>query len=1098
MSIQTFGVATALDPPVTIGGASYSFAVEFNRHPTNRATAAESFVVSGVVESQTSISGNRKRLVMRRAPQTSTYTQLNGPGDSVEVAYQSEMGGNIAATHEAQRIYSHTNDRAFRGTDARDRVLPGDVCIVTVAGVTKAFLVTEATAFGQAPGVVNWAGSDPLPTPGSILHAPNAVVLSALSGCTVVFSPASGDLYDDCAVAWRNTTAATTGSVTRSIFDNPDGDPEPDLYPDDATFFTTAAEYWFDSRGNSFRFGSVGLGLVAADAIDVTCYQETATIGTELTPATTARSLVLLATGSPAGYGGTDDALAFAAVTTIDDFAVVLDVLDAETPGACSLEFRETSDADSRVAVMTWGATGTVDGLKQRTSAGGSLGSLTLVGASYTFPFQVRAVLSGTTLTFSHRQNSGASWTSEAPITVAHTGGRLSVGTTSGVRFSGIVAAVRLAPIEAAAALAVQQVQSFTGQAWSQAYTLPASTAFNFIRNGSTGEAMIEATTATARNVYVRSGTTLTLFSESSGDRIDFEQAASGSAPTPPGTAPRAGGTVNFADGGTATGDNVGNWHDVVILHDLLGEFLAGSGAQVSFARAPVFDSQNLPTLEYDVKGRALSDWTSLSPSDYTALWAEGVVYLKASFITGLSLVPGESLCIRAVGYKYSQRGGIAAPVINDAANVLEALDELWVDAGVGFTVGSAVGGIVAAGTAAYAPYPTAWTCNGGFWEPDAVAYGTKKSAMHGLSDALDAAGMPFGSFFFEEAFPPPLKIKDTAARVLYRSADDSTLPTCGSQPPKQAHDVAASGDFLFEIHPEGILGPSYAPLGMIAPGTLEPDAQYFGGHVLPSGRRYGYDAGVAADFGFTGVAFVPAGWFARLPDGAEIVEAYALVRANGLRICSWSQVFELQPDGTLHLEYERDDAFITYDGPVTGIGGSLSISTGTPAGSSGAISLALIGRRKNSQQVQLVGGGTHARNSNDWTHLGSGLAISTAESGKYKKVSVKEMLQKLIVNRNAVFADYELWPTIAAVAPSDSAGALASYLKGLMPAASATLIAGSGGTWGYESEQSGSYAVMSTALSISAIKCRFRLPSGLLVDEVIATPQSAMIAGWS
>jgi len=112
--------------------------------------------------------------------------------------------------------------------------------------------------------------------------------------------------------------------------------------------------------------------------------------------------------------------------------------------------------------------------------------------------------------------------------------------------------------------------------------------------------------------------------------------------------------------------------------------------------------------------------------------------------------------------------------------------------------------------------------------------------------------------------------------------------------------------------------------------------------------------------------------------------------------------------------------------------------------------------------------------------------------------VSVKETIQKLVANRNSLAADYELWPTVATVEPDDGAGALAGYLRGLMPDVSATLIPGSGATWGYSSTQAGSYAIAPQGIEISAIRVRFRLPSGILADEVIATPQSAMIPGWS
>lgn len=148
---------TPLNPPVSVGGTLYSRFLKVTSWPQ---TARSLDVVSGKVKA-VSRDGDYATIVCARAPQYSDYQINYGFGNTVTVIYPCEMGGNVALTHEAERLNSYGNSAmGIVGGNADSRAIQNDVVWVASGGVDLGFKIVDAVAYAVPPVSVNYVPAD--------------------------------------------------------------------------------------------------------------------------------------------------------------------------------------------------------------------------------------------------------------------------------------------------------------------------------------------------------------------------------------------------------------------------------------------------------------------------------------------------------------------------------------------------------------------------------------------------------------------------------------------------------------------------------------------------------------------------------------------------------------------------------------------------------------------------------------------------------------------------------------------------------------------------------------------------------------------------
>lgn len=1043
---QAYGSATALNPPVVVGGVSYGAAVVFNSAPGQAGT--EPVIVAGNFDAPpTTPAPGRRTVICRRAMQQFSYTKVNGPRDAMEVGYGALMGGNVAVTSEPERGYSWNGERSFRGDDSHDRARPGDVLWWRGRG----FLISDAQAFTAAPATVNWGGDEPQRTIWTVQAEPNDLRLDPPDRVEhpeawARFDTTGTGPFHDCGLYVFGGGSYT--ALERVVYAE-----DEDLFPADAAM--DPGQYWFDPVGLDFRLGTdTGPKDLAAVWFES---------GRRLVAAEFGDEVVL--EGGGTGYGAADDALSLASGVTREDFVLAFYVYFQPGVGfgQGAIEWRQGLASDAAVIACEW-AGASILRVWVREETGGELAEVEIDWtASATGTFRIiRITKTGGTFAV-HTSTDGTTF--DAVVTgVALTG---VVEKTYGL--FGVTAwdgnAVRVGPPAGGLALAelgtdagelsLLRLKTWSGVEYTQELTLPVAQEIERVDNLTSGLLMLEGDAG--RGGWSVSGGKLVLASETAGDVIRVTHEAAGSAPTPPGRPGRFPGAINFGtfaeDGETSTtvlGENRGNWRDVLTVIDLEGELAAIAGEDFEIRRNPRFDPLDPPDLHYSVRNGATEAWQALPEGAGLFRPVEGLVLLTEAFLATVS----GPLCLRARGKRYSQAGNMQARQLNDLALAIEALDGLWVSIPTG-AAGAGVGGGLPYGGINVGPSGTAcWDCATTY--SDAFDWGTTRSAVALFADN----GLP-GWYSDSNYYAAMGSISG------YTTAANTAVVSCGSGCIEYSmNDRWTSNDHVVGVNPAG---------GFLG----NPTAYNYFGAEPPNWQLGAWSVAPVFYVGSTALPIPDV--VTRLPEGAVCVEAWAQVKVTGLQRWDW----ELEVDGDVtnyHWRVTVNDVAVQ-DYVVARATEAIVIDDSDEedpvARTTGGIGFTLIGRRRRSSNVEAKDtGDLIAIAADDWRAFPGGTVVGgTAADGKWSLINVTNVIQGLINARASEYTEFFLWPGAAGVSPLSTDTGLTAYAKTVFPTRSATLRGTAPNTWA-DYSASGSWTTFTT-LQIGGILAKFRLPEG-------------------
>lgn len=1063
MAEQFCGRYTVLDPPLNVGGTAYGAAVAFGTNPGKPASAH--IVVSGVFAANPSGSTS-KTVACRRDFQSDSYFVPRDQGGPYEQIFPVLMGGNVCQTHEAQRLYSWANGRAIRGGDALDRAQPGDVLWWQGRG----FLITGCEAFAQAPDEVSWQGDESLPVVVWIdvdfqdlrLAMPDR---SGVNTDAVLHVP-DGDtgFFADSGFYVASTKLA------RKVFDNPSTSEPDEAYYPPAAGFASGEHYWLDLIGGAIRLASAVESI--GDELTAVYWHRNLIETAEASPA------ILVVEGTGAGYGtngGVEDLVTAVGVRTQGDIfkgPFIYSKPDGHY-GAGSVEWRAAASAGAIVVAVTWDEDGVVTGILARYEQDGEIEPVSftpnasLVGDQF---FNLIMLRDGEDFTILILPEGGSA-IGVATVVVPGLGeeraGIFSVCAwgSAAVRFASMGVAgetIRLVPFSTGV-LSRLVVSTFSGIEYSKGYGVPTATALGSVENMSAhGAPVAMGESATARRDRYTLGTgTIILTSETAGDRIRLTFEAPEGEPEKPGRAPRLGGTVNGAvQDSENVNENRANWLDTITVHDPHGELLATAGEAFEIRRDPVFDSRNPPSLSWAIHGDPGQDWQAMDSGDFLARWTEGLVLIKKAFLDALP--PGALPCLRAAGHRFSQAGNMPARAFNDVAKAVAALDELWVSVGI-----AGGGGLTeASGLVGYPEFgPTATVCLDCFTTRGVgFAWGTRKELLAATA-ALDYPGWLTADIYED----PVGNIKPFTAEL-----NGIWTECCPGGAGYNHNTEIAAGCYLCEVNPNGNVGFIGGYYGEDLWGCIWP------------GWGSGHPELSQAVFKFRSVPVAAWDVLSRIPDGAEILEAFAPVTVHELRHHEWSFEFEHHPgtstrglmviNGIAAVDFEKDGsgAVIRDDG----VGYDLE----TQYVSEGAMSYQLVGRERDSKIAHSLADGRELTVAvHRYSFLGGGLSIGgDIADEKTKLVDVTNLVRALVLHRDSKYADFFLWPSRAGVDPGESPGSLAGYAESLLPSLNGSQFYDEDGNSHIDISGSGSLTGCN-GIAIGQAMVRFRMPSGIL-----------------
>lgn len=1098
MTTQAFARVTSLDPAITVAGVAHSIGLQFVPM-SNRSPLTDS-KVTGSTSSATDLGSGVWKIVCARGYQQSSYTRVVGAGDSSEIEFQCLMGGNVAATHERQRVISFNNDMSYRGADKGQRAEPGDVfCIDLGGGIEKRYLITAATAYSEAPASVAWQGTDPTALVWYVDHLPNNVFLARESAAeTVVFDPSLAAPFDGCEITWENTITPDSGSVAERIFDS-----TPDYYPVDASFHATDPEYHFDSLAGAFHFGTGGMVTVGADTVHVTHWRHNATHAFTITPASSSQSFVLSPSTSGAGYSGTSDAILLLHEAVYGDFTGPSVVVEY---GAGSIEFRAATQSDAIVLGLTWSAGGVLGNVYKRTTEGASISSTASSGTTRTFPFYVRAIRSGSTITLQTSAD-GSTWASESTtLTYVPEPGWIGIGATAtaGLRFHGLTSA-QILDVLSPGSLWWLRTDDFASLKWFQDYTPPvafATQAITEILDDTTNETMSAFSSTWQRDIYAVSGSgshPLILYSESSGDRVRITQHAPASVPAGAGRPPRTSNQTNFAtmsgvDGvaTTTVSENQGQYSDVLMLKVEGGESVP-SGGNFTIRSCPFASPNSAPSLYWDVENSSGHDWELLDPANYLARWTEGRILIKKSWVDGLGLSATQRLCFRVSGSLFQQRGSNAENY-NYLARALDAMDGAYIP----LSLSGAASAV--SGTAEGHDIVTAtFECDGANAYTATLMIGAKREHFFDISDLMDAQS---GSWPFWHA--------GDDGSIMWRSyVGEDPTPFLSA-----TYDVN---------HSCGSSSWNSKDVGTTAREVRVFPFQADGGADNHVGAAVGADAYATlihggSGFSFQGITFNPASteFVRNCPSGTVCVHAYMRVKFAGLQHNSWAlQQYQIGPvggatssqwssyqwNGVQVARYETAGATVIEDTDDSG--------TVPQYLTTGSIGFHLMGKRANTERIYCPltassapgGYGLYKDEpAGTWQSFGSGLVVGgTGVADEYVLIDITNAINAMLAARDTVYSEFQLWPSVAGVNPGSTAGDMAGLAASLVPDQSVSMtITHPGGSRTAEINYSASGSdIRWDSIEIDSAMACFRFPSSVTDNWTMPVAQPPVIGPY-
>jgi hypothetical protein len=1075
---EFYGVYSALIPPRVIDSVEYSGALLFNANPHKR--ESDPIVASGqLADDPVEFGTGRKKLVMGRAVQFDSVTEViegSGTQSTQERRIPILMGGNIAETHEAQRLYSWESGLARRGRLSASRVMPGDVAEWN----GRRYTVVATEPFSEAPDEVAWQGDEFLPTVRRVRLAINEVAFEFpdTSGENADASLFLGDgdadgYFADSGLVIINEGTVTTG--TRVVFDAAGTDEENAFYyPPDASFPANSASYWVNPSSGEVRlatsceqFGSV----VAANY----WWRDLERVFVE-----TETAIVLESDGG-SGYVSAGDSLALWGRVTTADFTfspVILARGDGDWEPGC-IEWRLTDYDAGVVVALEWGADGSVTSVVKRATLDGSIEavSFTASGAKPGALFVVEVAKSGSVLSFA-TVTTGGTRVEVASIDLGalaqtNTPGVFSVGSYGGnaVRFFGLggnVEQVKTIYGEDVSAVVSMLVQSqWSGVEYRAEVTVPTSPAISEVVNEGAAEdplAMTVSNTA-GRGHYRRSGGVLTFYSESSGDLIRVTNEADTGTPDKPGEAPRTlGESVNAATvDSEVVAENRWHYRDRVDIHDPIGDFAATEGDEIVFYRTPVFDSEKRPTIAHDEFDGA-GDWSTVTSGNYLAAWPEGLVLLKKSYVDGLD--DAEAHCWRVSGEMYAQDNEFSERMWNDHWAALNAYDDLFVrtnlDGGVPYAVAGAGSG------SGVGPSSVILNDDGEVEEFGGLSRGLSKGFWAALNQKLIDAGASLPNWRF---------LPGDFGRAYYSqpTGDVSGFTNAALTDPEKLEMTSVLESAFY---PGGFGGPNY--FGQNGPTiTLDRPAPGWNFRARPINVTQ---------------------LLAALPSRAIIQQAWLEAKFDGMTVDTWSSTIQqdlrrypnvVYADGLVDVVAELNGAIVTSFRRVgTSVIRDIS-NAPQPATASGSVSFAAVGRRYRSGSV-LVPEGNEGNgrwvnvDASTWQAFGGG-GVNTGgavNSGEWTRVDVTDMVEGMQAQRDSLFAEFYLWPTVGGVSPDIDASGGASYADSLVGSDSFSVSTLSD-RFRVTRTMSGQMVEMS-GFSVRNLVVQFRMPSGLVDDLTV------------
>jgi len=1063
---------TILNPPADIGGVEYSLYFEGTGKPKAWEPSSDTRTTAKIVL-VTDLGGGLKQIKCERGNQKSSFTFDPDPevvGTTIEVEYEWKGGGNVCATAEPERGISHANDRALAGPDAGDRALPGMMIWQDVAGVERGWFIDEAKPYAIAPSNVDFT---PTGDAGHVWSAAVAggIILSPTDDTAELVFDTADTLMGDVGGAYQ----AGAGSLVlaeRKIFDA-DG---PVFYPDDADWGSMGASprFHFDTDFWRVRLASEDIASGPYDKFWLTYYERFTTEGKTLSiGANFGVPLVLEAPEGGAGYSESFDTLVSALSGELGDGDHIVDVQG----GSGGVEWRETPARGSRVVALEWArnvTTGQADlsGGWWRPNTNGTIQPVSVTAASYDYPFQVRVQRAGTDVVISHRQDSGESWVVEPAIVIgtASQPWQLGITTVDRVKWKQPAATPvhdwRLTRLGAETSLAWGITQVVADELESTWVVTSLATAIVSVENLTTGEAMTSSATP-ARDHYQSTFTggvwQFTFYAESSGDVIQVAHELPTSDSTPPGRPPRAVGQVNWGTetevgSGVATSnvnENVANWHDELIVVDSQDTLPTTPGVEFAIRNDAGGDPRDSFTVQWDSRELGEGhDWTTISSGEYVFIPEERKLWIKKSFVddTLLPALSGGTLCIRIVGPFRTLRNDHPEWLLNKMIGVVESWDQGWT------TIQLGAAGDTLSGDTTIIPVGLDYACvtypapPGGFQYLGATSagWGSLKGQWSTETDELIAGGGTFPYHHFETGSHTIVDAKGEADGLIFTSDTlDGIISCAGGGILEKSAEGAES--YRLRHRPDRGIGDGS---GVNRAGAYEQIVGVAGGNITE-----GIDILVEAAYQFRGVSLDIRGLLARIPDGAEIVEAKAEVIFENLKSWQWNftyfdlRIFPDEDPNPLvrhsYIEHHVNGVLAWHEewqftGGTSGNHFQVFNSASPVVG--GNVGFVLVGKRLDSSPVYLPRPQTWAEfGADDWKVFGQGLSIggSAAESGTASLVDITPAIQTLINHpdaRRGLYRDFQLWPAPGEIVLGANENALTAYLDGLLPVTTAQI----------------------------------------------------------
>lgn len=1090
------GRATAFIPPISIGGVAHSFGLLFSCDGSGGERLVGTFKIDAVVP----LPGGKKRVVVRRDYQDSSYLLTRGEGDSSQVDYKCLMGGNCALYIEPQTSVSYNNDGSRMGLRQHDRVSAG-MCLLFRG---RRYNITAATAFAIAPAAVNFSEDTPLPgTARSTIDVAHGVFQRVDWAESFGFDP------DDGEVRW--SSASSNGTCDRRIFDVG----APDFYPVDATFSTSLPEYHIDQQFQVIRFGFGGLETESVNHLEADVWQTIATAGRRAYSSNVTEPIKLIPATAGAGYQDTSDELIAAAVPVNDAADTPVTIL----AGSGALEIRDSAGvAGSPFVALLFDATG-LPSIKYRTTLDGAVTTDTSHAVSHALPLEIRATWDGATVHLFWREVGAGSWTELGTgyALASNDGGVAAITTwdTDGARWKGVATTLPMVLTHLgglAGTLSAKFVQGRAARSKQICPKPPTGTALTSVINLTTGVTMSPFVDHSARDIYFEDGDDVWIGAECSGDQIKITTAAPMSVPAGRGLGPQPSSQAHWSENidGEASeslANNRANWRDALEFLDPRNTFDGEAGEEFDARGDAVFDDAHPPSISYRIaKTGDIPGWTSLDASNYTGYWPDGAIFFKQSWIDSLTIPDGYSLDFLIDGKVYRIRGTVRAQHFNELAKMGAAASSLFVVCGTPGGTGTAMSGECPAQGTQFQPYPTGFTgatTGGGtnYWQADDVAWGTIAEDLHSYSDNLDFYSKDW-PFWDKPAPDNLLTYFDAKLRSHFLTADDATIwfPSEGAPGAISilTHDKCVDGEIVYAVGET--VAQSGLPLNL--PGGYPPPDNFFGGYI-PSGT-FGAFAVLgrfaAAEFKFTGIGFSAPEFFSRLPDGATVIEAIVRAKFSGLAVSSGSTVLRIEPKttGGFHVtwEYNRDGALI-----LSGDNEGDNYENPDPpaAPSSGLLTFALVGRERNSKNIELLDGTKVSTPDDRFVGVGAGLAVSTATDDEWSLIDCTGAMQALANRRNSRIGGdtYELVPSVGTQAIETAQDALSGLLQTLMPATSVETLRATTADgvehWGYEATTAWRYAWFGS-LEVENMLVRYRLPNGIVGSFPLQFPRAPFL----